>query len=724
MATREAKTFCRICPGFCGLRVTIDGDRLVRINGDKTHPITAGYICSKANLAIDMHHGEHRILRPLRRREDGSFEEIGLEQALDEIADRLRAIITRRSPEAVALYRGTASGLNATATPSGLGFLSAIGSTQNYSSMTIDQSAKWVTAGRLGAWAAGRQHMDQSDVLMLFGTNPMVSLLGGLNNFSPLNPVKRLRDAKARGMKLIVIDPRLTETAAHADMFLQPIPGQDTAIAAGMIRVILAEGWQDSAFCAAHVDGLERLRAAVEPFTPEHVARRAGLVAEDLNAATRMFARDARTGAAGSGTGPNMSPRSNLAEHLIEAINVVCGRYARAGDRLVNWGALSPPAPVFAQVVPPARPWLQGPRSKIRDVGTLYGERMAGILADEILEPGPEQIRALISAGGNPASALPDQRKAVAALQALELLVAIEPFMSTTAQLAHYILPTKLIHERADLPPTGYYERALYHRPFAQLAEPLVNPPPDSEVADDWYIYWSLAKRLGHVLAIAGQPLDMEAVPTTEDLMRHMLRDARISFDELSESPEGILPEETGQVVEPASCGANGRFAVLPDDVAEELAQVAAEDQPTTSGEFPHLLIVRRLREVVNTTGHGLPDVQRRKPFNAAYMHPDDLAAAGLVSGDEATLQSDFTQVQVVVEADDTMRQGVVSMSHGWGGLPDTGASPRAGVCTNLLVRTDRRVETINAMPAMSAIPVQIRPFTRSAEDFRAAQVK
>ncbi|SCW66323.1 Anaerobic selenocysteine-containing dehydrogenase [Sphingobium faniae] len=709
MGVREMKSFCRICPGFCGIRVTLDDDRIVAVHGDKSHPITAGYICSKANLAIDMHHGESRLLHPLRRKDDGTFERIGLEEALDEIAGKLQDIIDSSSVDAIAMYRGTANGLNTTATASSMAFLQAIGSTQNYSSMTIDQSAKWVTAGRLGAWGAGRQHMDHSDVLMLFGSNPLVSLLGGLNNFAPLNPVKRIRDARARGMKLIVIDPRRTETAAHADVFLQPYPGEDVTIAAGMIRLILTNGWHDAEFCAAYGEGLDELKAAVDAFTPDYVARRAGIAVGDLEEAARVFALESRTGAAGSGTGPNMAYRSNLAEHLIETLNVVCGRYARAGDPVANWGALSAPTPVYAQVIAPTRPWEQGPRSKARDVGTLYGERMSGVLAGDILTSGPDKIRALISAGGNPASALPDQRNAVAALEELELLVAVEPFMSTTAQLAHYILPTKLLHERFDLPPTGYYERALYHRPFAQLAVPLISPPEGSEVVDDWYIYWSLAKRLGKSLSINGEPLDRDVPPRTEDIMARQLRGARISFEELRQSPDGILPEETGEVVEPAQDGASGRFQLLPSDVAAELEEVAGEAVASEDiQDFPYRLTVRRLREVVNTTGHDLPNVKRRKPYNAAYLHPAELEKLGVASGDIAHMQSDYAGFDVIVEADESMRQGVVAMSHGWGKLPGQNADPREGVCTNLMVRTDIRVEKINAMPAMSAIPVRI----------------
>lgn len=715
MSQSEAKTFCRICPGFCGLKVTIEDHRIVAIRGDKDHPVTAGYICSKANLAIDMMHGEGRIRRPLARRADGSFTEIPLEQALDEIAARLGDIMDRESPEAVAMYRGTANGLNLPATLASLSFLQALGTTQNYSSMTVDQSAKWVAEGRLGAWHAGKQHMDHSDVLMLFGTNPLVSVLGGLNNFVPLNPVKRLKEAKQRGMRLIVIDPRRSETADHADIFLQPLPGHDAAIAAAMIRTIFAEGWHDRAFCATYVDGVAALERAVQHFTPDRVAEASGIAAAELVAATRAFAVDAKTGSAASGTGPNMAPQSNLAEHMIELLNVVCGRYARAGARVVNPGALSPPEAAYAEVIPPARPWLAGPRSHVRDVGTLHGERMSGLLTDEILNPGPDRIRALISAGGNPASALPDQAKITKALQSLELLVCVEPFMTTTAQLAHYVLPPKLLHERMDIPPIGFYERALYPRPFAQMALPLVPPPPGSEVVDDSYIYWSLAKRLGKPMQIAGADIDMNRPLTPEGVLEPLLKHSRVSFADLLEQPDGILLDLEEYVL-PAREGADRRFDVMPEDIADELVLALRRLAKAPDPKFPFLLTVRRMREVVNTTGHDLPAVRRRLATNPAFMSPTDMLRLELVEGQAVAITSATGSVMAFVQPDERVRPGVVSISHGWGRLPGSASDSANGACTNLLVSSETGIEAINAMPTLSAIPIAVQALSHGRE--------
>src|SRR3546814_7712469 len=273
-------------------------------------------------------------------------------------------------------------------------------------------------------------------------------LLVSITQLDPRNPVKRLKEAKARGLKLIVIDPRRTETARYADVFVQPLPGHDAAIAASMLRIIMAEGWHDAAFCAQHVADLDLLREAVEPFTVEYVSGIAGVTPRILREAAEAFACTGTRGIATTGTGTDMSPHSNLSEHLIECLNVVCGRFVREGEEIGNPGFIFRREGLRAQVDSPTRSWEHGPRTRTGGYGPIGGEMATGVLADEILKPGPGRIRAMINHGGNPAVTVPDQRKIVEALRSLELLVSIDPFMTPTARLSHYILPPKLSYER------------------------------------------------------------------------------------------------------------------------------------------------------------------------------------------------------------------------------------------------------------------------------------
>jgi anaerobic selenocysteine-containing dehydrogenase len=709
--TREALSFCRICPGYCGLILTIDdSEHIIGVRGDKAHPMSQGYTCIKGVQSAHLYHGQQRLLYPLKRQPDGRYARIPLEQALDEIAEKLRTIIGRDGPDAVGLFKGGNVYQNTLPSTFLSALQTAIGTSSLFTNNTIDQSAKAVSADRLGSWNAGKNYLAAADALMIFGGNPLVAIAAF--GFDAYNPLKKLKEFKARGSKLIIIDPRRTETARYADFFLQPRPGEDVTIAAAMIRLILSEGWEDRDFCTRYVDRLDSLRAAIEPFTVEYAARRADIDAQVLRRATECFAKSSH-GFATTATGTCMAPRSNLSQHLVDCMDVVCGHFLRPGDRVPNPG-LRLKRSWHAEVVPPGRCWEKGPKSRVRGLGLLYGEKMTGALAQEITTPGPGQIKALIVDGGNPASSISDQRRIVSAMQSLELLVTIDPEMTATARLAHYVLPPKLQFEHPNMVGLLDYETAFHQRPVQQFVTAAIACPPDSELTDDWYVYWALAKRLGKSIIFDGIELDMERKPDPEDLFRLLFRNGNASFDEIKQHPRGhIFDIET--YVEPARPGAIGKFQVAPVDVEAEIAKVAREDfgaqRYAPNGQpFDLLLISRRMREVFNSAGRTSPEIRKRRPYNPAYLHPDELAAHGLCEGDRVDITSDNGTIPAIIAADGDLRRGVVSMAHGWGGLPGEELPYESeGASTGLLVSTERDYETINAMPRQSAIPIYLR---------------
>jgi anaerobic selenocysteine-containing dehydrogenase len=705
----EHKSVCRYCPGACGVKVEVDDSgTLLNIRGDKSHVMSKGYACVKGVRAVEAANGKSRLLRPLKRTRSGDFVEIPLATALDEIAERLQDILRKDGPRAIALFKGTQSYFNVALSQMLTDWMQAIKSPSYFTTMSIDQSAKAVTMSRMGYWDAGRQRMDESDVMMLVGTNPLLSV--STHGYVMFHVLKQMQQSKARGMRLIVIDPRRTETAEYADVFLQPYPGEDAALLAGMLRIVITEGWYDQAFCRRYVRGMDQLFAAVAPFTPSYVEARAGVAPHLLQRAAQVFARDARKGFATTGTGATMAPHSNLSDHLTECLNVICGRVLAEGERVANPGVLTPHRRFRAQVVAPNRSWTTGHQGNA-GYGTLNGEMMSATLADEISIRGEGSIKALIVAGGNPAVCLPDQRSAVDALRALELLVAIEPYMTSTAQLCHYVLPPKLQYERADVLFGPMFEQILNPVPFQQYIPAVSTPPPGAEVIDDWYIFWALAKRLKVPLHFAGQPLDMEFVPTTEELLRIMLRDSQITFDQLAEHPHGKIFSVPEQVVEPADPGNESRFELTPPDVLDEIRSVL--DEASSYREFTHRLAVRRLRDTLNSLGQHSGG---KRLYNPAYLHPEDLRAMRLESGEEVEIQSATGSIIAIVEPDATLRRGVISMSHCWGGLPDDGRDYREkGASTNLLISTRHRKETINAMPWMSGVPVNCVPIVTHA---------
>jgi anaerobic selenocysteine-containing dehydrogenase len=707
--TRVAYTSCRICAGQCGLRIELDDkDRVLAVRGDEENPVTLGYACSKGITLSEAHSHPDRLLHPLKRTADGRFVRIGLGQALDEIAATVREIMTSAGAEAVAGFRGTMNYSNLAANHMLPEWLRCIGSSSFFSTMTIDQSAKWITFERLGGWAAGRDPLDSADVLLWVGTNPLVSL--STFNFDLQHPVLRMREAKARGLKLVVIDPRRTESARHADVFLQPLPGEDVTVLAGLLHLVFRHGWHDREFCERYAPGHEALAWAVSAFTPDYVAVRAGVEPEELLRAASLFAEPLperrKRGSAASGTGPNMGPHSNLAEHLVECLNVVCGRYARAGDRVPNPGVLGARVARHAQVIPPQRSWLQEPLSRVRNLGRVFGEKMTGALADEILMPGAGRVRALLVDGGNPVIALPEQRKTERALRSLDLLVVIDPFLTATARLAHYVLPPRMMLERHDLGSRDYEVHTM-QRPYAQYAEPVLSPPSDSELIEDWQMFYELARRLDVALTFDGVPLDMERAPSTEDLLRLLTRHSSVPFDELRAATRGRVFDVPAQFVEEAEPGADARFDVAPDDVMTELAAVRAQALLRESGEFR--LAVRRLRDVQNTMYHRLDGVQRRIPHNPAYLHPQDMAELALSEGARVEISSAQGTICLPARSDAAVRRGVVSVPHGWGDLLDaTGADNAPGANTNVLTSASERCDPINAMPCLTGLSVRL----------------
>ena len=703
------KSACRICAGQCGLEVEVDASGHVQsIRGDRANPLSLGYACIKGLTLHEALASDKRILKPLRRMGSGGFEQVSWDDALSDIGQRLTAIASAHSGDAIGAYKGTLVYSNFLANAALPAFLQAINSTALYSTMTVDQSAKWVVSQRLGVWSAGRQAFDTAEVLLIVGSNPLVSL--STMNIPPHNPVKALRKARAQGLKLIVIDPRKTETAAHADLLLQPLPGEDVTVLAALLHVILKNDWHDAEFCRDHVDDLDALQIALAPFTPDYAARRAGVDAEDLIAVADLFARPVadggrlrhKRGSACSGTGPDMGPRSNLAEHLVELLNVVCGRYARAGDRVPHPGVVGPRRQTYAQVVR----MRAAPEERLApsQYPRIYGERMAGALCDDVLTDDPARLRALIVAGGNPALALPDSRRTAQALTALDLLVVIDPFLSETARHADYVLPPLMMLERHEVSKRDW-ETTLAFAPYAQYTPPVAAPPAGADLLDDWEILWEIARHMGKPLDLGGVVKESEPRHDSEDLIRRLLDDSAVGFDAIRKAEGGKVFDVEPMFVQPAR-KQGVRFSIAPADVISELEDVV-KDPAIESSLFR--FACRRVREVQNTMYHDLPGIQARMRDNPACMNPDEMARLGLADDDEILISGPYGALRARARRDASVRPGVVSMTHGWGGAGSVGWN------VNELTSSVADREPLNAMSVLTGFPVSISRWRSNA---------
>jgi len=718
--TRTA--FCRLCTAYCPILVEVEQGRALRVIGDRESPEYLGYTCAKGRALPEYHNSDERLLHPLKRVADGRYQSLASERALDEIAERLQRILDRDGPRAVALYTGIFAAQAPTFAVASA-WLQAVGSGMHFTTGSIDQPGKLLAPALHGRWRGGEQVFDDSDTWLFVGTNPTVSKLGGI---SFVNPDHRLHKAVQRGARLVVVDPRRTELAAKADIHLQPRPGEDPTLLAGMIRVILSQELYDAEFVAENARGLETLRERVEPFTPEYVERRADVPAQQLIEAARVWAR-ARRGGASAGTGSNMAPRGTLTEYLLLCLMTLCGRWLREGEQVPNPGVLVPTPLSKAQPAAPFPAWGFEPKLRVRGLGNAMCGLQTGALADEILMQGEGQIKALICIGGNPMMAWPDQLLTAEALQALELCVTVDPRMTATARLSDYVIPPKLMLET---PGISFAAESLgtmgvawgYTMPYGRYAPPAVDPPETADLIENWEFFYGLAQRMGLPLRMrcgatfswpgdsvpAFYDLDMQHKPTTWELMEKLTQGSRISLAEVETHPHGGLFEDPSIVVLPRDPDCEDRLELANEFMMAALEEVSRESLECDSG-FSHLLVSRRIPNVFNSVGRDVSQLTRHGAHNPAFINPDDLDALGLASGDIIEIRSARASILGVAEAAPDVRPGVISMAHAFGDIPGQDDDVRAlGGNTGRLCDARNDTEPYTGIPRMSAIPVNI----------------
>jgi anaerobic selenocysteine-containing dehydrogenase len=726
--TELVTSYCRVCPALCGIVVEVDRDanRVVHVRGDREHALSRGYTCVKGRSLPEEVHAPDRLTGALRRTGDGRFEAIATSQAIDEIGARLTAIIEEHGPRAVAMYVGT-RGYEVLQLAGARAWLRGIGSPGFYSTYTIDQPGKDLARARHGSWPAGFQDAATSDVLLFVGTNPVVSTVTSYIGMPMTNLRMELRRMRERGLRLIVVDPRRTETAAVADVHLRPRPGTDAVVLAGMLRVIASESRHDHRFVEEYTQGFAALAEAVDGFTPELVEAASGVPADLLVDAARSFARGPR-GCAVGGTGINMSPHPTLNEYLLLCLNTVCGRYRRAGERVGNPGALTAGRSLVAGPRGPRSITGKGDQQpRVRGLQTFYDQMPAAALADEILTEGDGQVRALVVSGGNPLVALPDAKKARRALESLELLVSLDVRMAQTAGISDYVIGCPLSLEKAD---ATLASDLRFPVPFAQYTAPVITPAP--ELVEEWDFFRRLSQAMGTSWDLTGRvgmpiPLDVDAAraedpATADELWEQLCASASVPLREVRAHPHGLRADLPARTVERSDhdVAVSDRLQLADPVMLEELSTVVDEASTATRDcEWPLLLTSRRMNQYYNSWGQDVPAVRELDGANPAFAHPDDLAALGLSDGDVVTIESEHGEIRAVVRSAGDVAPGTVSLAHCWGAEPESGDVRSVGSQVNALISNEAPIADEVGMARQSAIPVRMLPMVRSPDSAR-----
>ena len=723
-------TACILCECNCGIEVRLggeDGRQLVKVHGDDAHPVSRGYVCEKPARLDYYQNGPHRLTKPLRRRDDGSFEEIDWDTAIREVAARFAAVRDEHGGESIFYYGGGGQG-NHLPNIYGGATRALLGSVHSASALSQEKTGEfWVATKMVGGYSRG--DFEHCEVGLFIGKNPW---------FSHGIPRARatLREiARDPNRCLIVIDPRRTETAELADVHLQVRPGGDAFLLAAMIGVIVQENLYKRAWLSERADGLEDVLPHLMALDISLHAAKSGVPEEQVRDTARRIASAASL-ATFEDLGVQMNRHSTLVSYLHKLLVLLTGNFGKKG------AGYRPSSLVARAFGGEERGTTPVTGSKI-----IGGLTPCNVVPEEILTDHPRRFRAMLVESGNPAHSIADRVRMREALAALELVVVIDVAFTETARLAHYVLPVASQFEKAEATffnfefPNNYFHLRKALMPslpglfseaelHARLAEALGALPNDAiealreawldsriafrakffelitrdrrlaavaplllyraigdllpeglaEGAGVWWICQSAAPRIEASLARAGF---IGSAPEAADAL----------FDALLSSKSAVIfavdewEESFARVRTP-----NGRIQLAIPELFDELDGLASETEPT-SAEFPLVLSAGERRSFTANTIFRNPDWRRKDRDGALRMHPDDAKRVGVLDGGRVRLSTRRGTAEVSVEVSDRMLPGHISLPTGFGlDFPDAnGKQVATGVAPNDLTRAEDR---------------------------------
>jgi anaerobic selenocysteine-containing dehydrogenase len=480
-------TFCRICEVLCGLEADVEGGRVTALRPDAGHVATAGFACPKGLHQHEMYASPDRLRHP-EKRDGEAWRRVSWDDAIAGIGGEVRRIREQHGPDAIAMYVGTAAGFSVLHPVFAQGFMTGLGSRSMYATASQDCSNKFAVAREMYGFPFTQPFpdVDRTRCLVVVGANPVVSKWSFLQ---VPNPAQRLKAIEARGGRVFFVDPRRTESAKTAGEHVFIRPDTDVFFFLAFLHELLAQGGAARGQVRAHTIGFEEIEELVAPWTPERCERVTRVPAAKLREIVTAYRR-ADGAALYSSTGVNMGSNGSLAFWLQEVINAVSGNLDRLGGTLVGRGVMDFPA--FGKRTGTL---LRDDRSRIGGLPSVNDAFPGGVLADEILTPGPKQVRALFVTGGNPLITMPNAGRLREAFSKLELLVTVDLFKNETGSLAHYVLPATSPLERPDLPFIFPLMLGLQATPYLQATRAVIRP--DGEQRDEATIYLDLCRAAG-----------------------------------------------------------------------------------------------------------------------------------------------------------------------------------------------------------------------------------
>ena len=690
---------CHLCEAICGLTLetTLQDDAtllITSIKGDAQDTFSRGHICPKAVALQDIQNDPDRLRQPMRRF-GNDWQPIEWQAAFDLIAERLADIQARHGQNAVAVYQGNPSVHNYGLMTHSNYFLGLLKTRNRFSATSVDQLPHHLTSFLM--YGHGLllpiPDIDHTDFMLILGGNPLASN-GSIMTVPDVE--KRLKAIQARGGKVVVVDPRRSETAAIADQHVFVRPGGDAALLFGLLNTLFEEGLTRAGHLP--VDGIEEVRNAIAAMTAEAMSPRCGVPAWQIRQLARDFAAADKAVCYGR-MGISTQVFGTLCHWLVQLINLVSGNLDRTGGALCT-------EPAVDLVSTTSGGHFNQWQSRVSGLPEYAGELPVSALAEEILTTGEGQVKALITVAGNPVLSTPNGRQLDQALDGLEFMLSIDLYINETTRHADLILPSTSALENDHYDTTfnmfavrnvTRFNRAILEKPAGAL--------------HDWEIFVGLARAFA---ARAGRELKPTMAPA--QMIDRGLRgglygeasEYSLSLDRLLDHPHGLDLGALKPNLAPRLKTANGRVQAAPEVIMADLARFAAASTPAV-GEL--LLIGRRHVRSNNSWMHNYHRLVKGKPRHQLFMHPDDLASRGLSDGQQVRVSSRVGVIEVQVLASLDMMPGVVSLPHGWGharpGVQMGIAQSQPGVSANDLT-DERQLDSLSGNAVLNGVCVQV----------------
>ncbi len=708
-------TTCNLCEAMCGLAITVEDGKVKDIRGDRDDNFSRGHVCPKAVALRETYEDPDRLTQPMRRTSSG-FVPISFDEALAEVAEKLDAIRRRDGKNAVGVYAGNPTVHNLQALLGYAGFLRALGTKNRFDANSQDANPRLLTSLLL----YGEQtvipvpDIDHTDYMLMLGANPAAS--GG--SLMSMGDVKnRVRGIKERGGKLVLIDPRRSETSEWASEHHFIRPGGDAALLLSMLHVLCKQQKVRWDIVRKWAHGAEHIERLVADFAPAAVATATGISADTITRLAIEFA-DAKRAVAYGRIGTCQQEFGTVTNWLIDVLNLCTGNFDREGGAMFPRPAFDLGALGRKVVDNHHGRW----RSRVRGLPEVGGNLPAAVMAEEIETPGPGQIRALVCILGNPVMSVPNSARLDKALASLEFMVSLDYYVNETSRHAHIILPGRHALERSTYDVVFH---ALQVRNTAKYSLPVIEPKANSRT--DWDILYDLSMRLGGIRS-GLKPLDKALVlahrfglrPTPEHIVDIALRTGPygsrfvpgrpgLSLSQLKATPHGIDLGPLTPCLADRIQTRDGKIDLMPQILLDDVQRVKTWLHPTSKQDL--VLIGRRQLRTNNSWMHNCPSLVRGPDRSHLVMHPSDAERLGLVAGQNVQVRSAHAAVEVTLATSDEVMPGVVSLPHGFGHQQVSAtlrvAGPLPGVNINLLT-LDHLLDPLSGTAALNGVPVEV----------------